>query len=250
LTASLALIAAVFAASLLGSFHCAGMCGAFVAIACGSPDGAARGWRRALNTQAAYHGGRLLSYTLLGVAAGATGSMLNLAGALAGVRPIATALAGATIATFGVISLLRLRGANIGKLNVLPASWTRLVARASGVAMNRPPAVRALMIGLLTTLLPCGWLYAFTITAAGTASPLLGGVAMIAFWAGTLPALAAVGVGAKALLGPVGRKMPVVTAVALVVIGLFTLTGRASLDPASLAHRAVDHETHSCCEAK
>jgi hypothetical protein len=51
---SLALLAGVFVASLLGSLHCAGMCGG---IACFVGGTAARG--RALTL---YHLGRLLSY--------------------------------------------------------------------------------------------------------------------------------------------------------------------------------------------
>ncbi len=39
-----------------------------------------------------------------------------------------------------------------------------LLARARG----RPPVVRAATVGLLTTLLPCGWLYTFVFAAAGT----------------------------------------------------------------------------------
>ena len=42
----IALIAAVFTASLLGSLHCAGMCGAFVAFAVGLDGPARPRWRR------------------------------------------------------------------------------------------------------------------------------------------------------------------------------------------------------------
>jgi len=60
------LILAIFAASVLGSLHCAGMCGAFVAIAVQDRGN----WRRHASLQAAYHGGRLASYLSLGIAAG------------------------------------------------------------------------------------------------------------------------------------------------------------------------------------
>ena len=55
----IALIGAVLVASLLGSLHCAGMCGAFVAFAViGSPGHQPS--RVALNT--AYNLGRLITY--------------------------------------------------------------------------------------------------------------------------------------------------------------------------------------------
>jgi uncharacterized protein len=249
----IAMFLAVFAASLLGSLHCAGMCGAFVAIAVGLP-GENRRAPGAFAVQGVYHLGRLVSYALLGAAAGAAGSLVNLGGALAGMRTAAMALAGAAIATLGIMSLLRAGGVNVRRFH-LPASWTRRVSRLSGAAMNRPPLVRAGMIGLLTTLLPCGWLYAFAVTAAGTGHPLYGALAMVAFWAGTLPALAAVGVGARKLAGPLGRKLPVVTAVAMVVVGGSMLFERSSLDPVAMARQvesasAPQTQTPACCVEK
>ena len=90
-------------------------------------------------------------------------------------------------------------------------------------------------IGLLTTLLPCGWLYSFAITAAGTGSAWKGMLAMTAFWLGTLPALVLVGAGVKRILGPMGRRLPALTCVALVAAGLYTLLGRTLIDPVALA---------------
>ena len=249
-----ALFLAVFLASLLGSLHCAGMCGAFVAIAVGAPlrsDGAARG---AFATQSAYHLGRLASYTLLGAAAGAAGSLVNLGGALAGMRTASMALAGAAIATFGIITLLRAAGMSINRFH-LPMSWTRRVSRLSGAAMSRPPIVRAGAIGLLTTLLPCGWLYAFAITAAGTGHAFTGALVMAAFWTGTLPALATVGIGVRKLAGPFAARLPVITASLMVLVGAGMFIQRTRFDPIAMA-RQVDgaaspqSDTPACCVEK
>ena len=247
----MALIAAIFLASVLGSFHCAGMCGAFLAVAIGDRTA---GWQRAATLQAVYHLGRLTSYVALGAAAGAAGRLMNLAGALAGIRPIAAALAGAAMIAFGAITLLRARGWQIKHMG-LPQSWLNLMQQGHRVAMDRPPMIRALSIGLLTTLLPCGWLYAFVVTAAGTGTPLRGALAMAAFWAGTLPALIAVGAGIRGVLGSLGRRLPTLTVIALVAAGLFTLTGRAALDPAAVARRVQTAQsglpttqTPPCCD--
>jgi sulfite exporter TauE/SafE len=250
-----AMVAALFLASVLGSLHCAGMCGAFVALAIGS---ARQGWRISARLQVAYHLGRLVTYTLLGAAAGTAGSLLDLAGALAGLKPLAAVLAGASMVVFGVMAFLRARGCqlSLGRLR-LPQAWTRLVQRGHRAAFDRPPLMRAALIGLLTTLLPCGWLYAFAIVAAGTGSAARGALAMSAFWAGTLPALVSLGAGLHNLLGPLKRSVPALTSIALVAVGLYTLAGRWMLDPAVMAsppaaHQAVfpsPRNSHACCEA-
>lgn len=223
------LVIAVFLASVLGSLHCVGMCGAFLALAFTDVQAAGR-WRLSV----AYHGGRLVTYVALGVAAGTAGSLLDLGGALAGINRVALPLAGLTVIGFGLVTLLRQYGFSARRLH-LPASWTARVHRLQGRAMQMPPTRRALAIGLLTTLLPCGWLYAFAATAAGTAHPLVGGLVMAVFWTGTLPALVSCGLGVQALAGPLGRRLPLVTCLALICIGVWTVAGRAQLDIASLS---------------
>lgn len=229
----ISLVIAIFVASVLGSFHCAGMCGAFIAIAAGDSHAA---WRKHTRLQGAYHIGRLVSYICLGAAAGSAGRLIDLAGALAGIRPVAAALAGATMIFFGFRALLRSGALHFGRFTP-PQFWTRLVQRGHRFAFDRSPTPRAAMIGLFTTLLPCGWLYGFAITAAGTASPTKGMLAMAAFWAGTLPALVLVGAGLRRVLGPLGQKLPALTCIALVGAGLYTLAGRALVDPVAMAGR-------------
>ncbi|MCA9243208.1 MAG: sulfite exporter TauE/SafE family protein [Phycisphaerales bacterium] len=233
-----ALFAAVMVASLLGSAHCAGMCGAFVAIAvCGVAD--CPRWR----LHAAYHGGRLLTYVTLGAIAGGLGAMIDFsAAATIGAQRAAAALAGALMVAFGVTQLLRLRGVRLPSAPV-PKFLHRFVLRGHQSAMSLRPQYRALALGLLTTLLPCGWLYAFVITAAGTGKPLVGAAAMGAFWVGTVPVLVTVGVGAQRAAGWLGSRLPLLTSLALVGVGLWTLAGRLtiplealrSLEPAAKA---------------
>lgn len=256
-----ALIAAVFIASLLGSLHCAGMCGAFVAFAVSGAE-EQRGRRVALN--AAYHGGRLLTYTALGIAAGSVGALLDLGGALAGISRVAMALAGAVMVVFGVSAVLAAMGRKSLRMPV-PKFMQKLLAAGHRAAMTLSPVRRALVIGLLTTLLPCGWLYAFAAAAAGTASPWWGGVTMAVFWLGTLPVLVSLGVGVQRLTGTLGRRLPHATAVLLILVGLWTIVGRGTLDANALAAqqpvsdnadsalanvRSAGDKTPDCCKAK
>lgn len=219
----IALVSAVLVASVLGSLHCAGMCGAFLAIAL-ADTGSTSAWR----LQAAYHGGRLITYTVLGAVAGLIGATINLAGATAGLNRAAAGLAAATLIVFGTITLLRLWGAHVPRVP-LPA-WLRHAATAGHrAAMHLTPGRRAMAIGLMTTLLPCGWLYAFVLVAAGTGHPLFGAVSMAVFWVGTLPVMISLGVGLRTITGAAGRWMPAVTAIALIGMGVWSLAGRMSL---------------------
>lgn len=224
------LVTTVFVASLFGSLHCAGMCGPFVAFALGPPGEGHSRWK----LQAAYNGGRLVTYTILGAVAGSLGALVDMTSALAGLQPVAMALAGGLMVALGVTELLRHFGHRIASIKP-PKLLVTTVQRGQRMALALQPTQRALAIGLLTTLLPCGWLYAFALTAAGTGDPLAGAVVMAVFWVGTLPVLVSLGAGIQAALGVLGKRLPVVCAVALIAVGLATLGGRLRLEPAAMA---------------
>jgi sulfite exporter TauE/SafE len=239
------LLLAVVGASLLGSLHCAGMCGAFAAIAMAPAKGRAEGATRSegrVALQGAYHGGRLVGYTALGAAGGMAGALLDLGGVLAGLSSAAAILAGVTLIGFGALELVRQLGAHTGRFGALPrpAFLNRLVARA--VRTNRPFA-RAVAMGAASALLPCGWLYAFVVTAAGTGGALGGGLVMAAFWVGTVPILATLGLSAEGLRRILGSRLPIVASAAVLLLGIATLVGRVELDAAALAAR-VDAVSH------
>jgi uncharacterized protein len=230
-----ALFWGVFTASLFGSTHCAGMCGAFVALAVGSVDLRIEGRsqptggdaRRAMLI-AAYNLGRLVTYCTLGTLAGLIGSAVDLGGSVVGVQRGAAMLAGLLMIAFGVVAILRLRGVRVAQMP-MPRGVQRIVAAGHARAAGLSPVARASVIGLLTTLLPCGWLWAFVVTAAGTASPTLGALCMAVFWLGTLPLMVSLGAGIGMLTGRLRRHLPMVTSIALVAIGAYTALGRLTL---------------------
>jgi sulfite exporter TauE/SafE len=226
------LIVAVFTASILGSLHCAGMCGAFLAFAVGAGSDNCRQMPSKARLQAAYHCGRLVTYTALGAVAGSLGAALDLGGSMVGVQRVAAALAGGLMVGFGLIAVLRVSGVRVPRAPV-PAPMGALLTRGHRWAFGMPPGRRSLVIGLLTTLLPCGWLYAFVITSAGTASPLLGAVTMAVFWLGTLPVMVALGTGLQALTGALRHRIPLITSLAVVAVGIFTVAGRLALPAVS-----------------
>jgi sulfite exporter TauE/SafE len=217
------LLVAVLAASLVGSPHCAGMCGPFVCFYAAGP-------RTTLRSHAAYNLGRLASYVLLGALAGALGARLNAAGELAGVSRTAAIASGTLMVAWGLSQIAGSWGLRIPNVGAPPA-----LQRAFGAVLQRlrerPQAVRAAATGLLTTLLPCGWLYAFVATAAGSGSAATGMLVMATFWVGTLPALLAVGAGVQHLAGPLARRLPAISAAVLVALGLLSISGRLSIQP-------------------
>jgi sulfite exporter TauE/SafE len=223
-----ALALAVFLSSAAGSLHCAGMCGGLAAVA------AAGGRRGRLLALAAYNGGRLAAYAGLGAAAGGLGRALDLAGALVGFQRAAAVAAGVAIAGWGALGLARALGARAPR-RLPPIAAGAFAARALRRVGAGSPVGRALAIGLLTGLLPCGWLWAFVATAAGTGTWEAGALVMAVFWLGTLPMMAGLGAGAGAALGPLRRHAPAVSAVALIAVGLFSVIARA---PGSAAPRA------------
>lgn len=230
------LVTTVFLASVAGGLHCVGMCGAFLGIAV-STQGEPEVSKARLH--AAYHVGRLVSYSTLGVIGGAIGGSVDVAGKLSGIERPAAIMAGGLLLLFGLKALLGAIGVNIGHAKA-PQFLIRLSSAGHRAVFSLPPLSRAAAVGLLTTLLPCAWLWAFVFVAAGTADPLLGLASMGAFWLGTLPLLGAFGLGLDSLLRRAGRAVPVLTSLALIAVGAWTMTRRLTvpLDLASLSHDA------------
>ena len=234
------LLLGVLAASVLGSVHCAAMCGTFTCLYRRRASGGGRGaetWRG----HAAYNGGRLVSYVMLGAAAGAIGARVNDLGRLAGVGRAAAVVAGTLMVVWALDSI----GASLGMRSRLgrPPEWMqRVMGRVLLAGRDADEATRALLIGLVTTLLPCGWLYTF-VAVAGSTGSMFGGIAVMAvFWIGTVPTLLAVGAGGARLLGPFARRLPVASAVAVLALGLLSIAGKLHA-PMNASH--ASHPRHT-----
>ena len=232
----------VLVASLAGSVHCAGMCGVFVAFAVGAdkPD-TPRRWL--LN--GSYHLGRLVTYTLLGAICGAIGIAIDRGGTLVGLHRFAAIMAGVIIVLFGLVGIARVLGVSVKKSSFPPAVQ-RAIAWVMRMAMKLEPAPRALVIGLLTTLLPCGWLWAFAVVAAGTADPLMGAAVMAAFWLGTVPILAGLGLGVGSLMRVIKPRLAMVMSIAIVCLGVWTIFSRMEMSAMAHdgAHDPAAHHDH------
>lgn len=251
----LPLLAGVATASLVGSLHCAGMCGAFVSLACGVAEDRPDRPQQRLTT---YHLGRLVGYASLGALAGGAGSVVDLGTRAAGV--------GRVVALLGALTLLV-----VATFTLMPTAWRpstvrrrrnggleRLFRLGFGAIQGFPPVTRAGLIGSLTVLLPCGWLYAFAVAAAATTSPWKGAQVMLAFWVGTVPVLSVLGLGARELRARFGGAIKPIAGVALLALGTTTLLGSlrvsddritsmlTSLENDAREHQALPTESPDC----
>ena len=132
-----------------------------------------------------------------------------------------------------------------------PSLWRRLEARLVAVARRareQPPLARAALLGLSSALLPCGWLYAFVVLAAGTGSAGRGALLLAAFWSGTLPALLGLGLGVQRLTQRWRAQLPRLSAVLLLGLGAYTLVHRWPVAPAAAADGSP--ATPSCHHAE
>lgn len=213
------LFVTVLGASLFGSLHCAGMCGPLVLLYAGDS-------RSKMLPHVLYNGGRLVAYAALGAIAGALGGLIDLGGTLMGVAELAAILAAGFIALYGAVKLAELLGRRLPE-GPIGRGFKRLSLAVSQRILRLPVTVRAIGLGLASALLPCGWLYAFVAVAAGTGSAGFGALTMVGFWLGTVPALAAIGVGAGRVFGPLRAKAPLIAAFALVFVGLASIGVRA-----------------------
>ena len=209
----------ILIASFLGSPHCAGMCGPLVVFFSGQDE---QTW----HSQVTYNLGRLLTYITLGALGGLVGSSLDDLGLLVGIQRAATIITGILLLFWGLKSFF----AKTSSLDIKPNSIFHKVfifIQKKLVKNKASWTKRAFFLGLLTTLLPCGWLYAFVLIAVSSSSLIKGTLVMFIFWLGTLPIMSALGLTVFKASPKIRKHIPRVTAVLLIASGLFALSGKS-----------------------
>jgi sulfite exporter TauE/SafE/plastocyanin domain-containing protein len=182
----------LFVIGLVTSVHCVAMCGGINLSQCipalgfppGSPGPGGPGIRPGvLFPSILYNAGRVVSYTAVGIAVGALGSVFTLTGAMQGMVQLAA----------GVFMVIM----GINMLGLFPG-LRRFNPRIPGICAKKFAAEKAvrknpLIVGLLNGLMPCGPLQAMQIYALSTGSPLRGGISMFLFSMGTVPLMFGLG---------------------------------------------------------
>jgi len=215
-TELLPLLLAAFGAGMLGSAHCLGMCAGISGLfAVGATVAAIR---TQLPLAIAYNVGRILSYAFLGVAVAtiggaAVGGIPNLVGPVRLASGLLIIVVGLQVAfNWRLLAPVEKVGAAI---------WNRLAPHAKGL-IPVTSITSATGLGLFWGWLPCGLVYSALLLAATTADPVGGGLVMIAFGLGTMPAMVAAGLGAAKVTAFLGQNR-VAAGLLIVVLGVATI---------------------------
>ena len=210
------LLAAAFVTGLLGSAHCLGMCGGLSGLFAVNVSVASL--RTQLPMAVAYNAGRILSYAFLGIAVATLGQ--TIVNAIPDIALPARFASGLLIIIVGLqvafgwrfLAPVEKTGARI---------WNRIAPAAKGL-LPVTSIPKALGLGLLWGWLPCGLVYSVLLLAATTANGISGGLVMIAFGVGTMPAMIMTGLSASRLSQFMSRKR-LGAGLLIVLIGVLTL---------------------------
>jgi uncharacterized protein len=171
-----------FVLGLVGSLHCAGMCGP-LALALPKTGGNIPGF---VAGRAAYNVGRIITYCLMGIVVGFAGRTLL----MAGVQRWLSILLGVLLLVgfFGSRKLALWRPATL-LVEQLKVRIGALLRQRSLVSLG--------VLGLLNGLLPCGLVYVAAAVAATTGGMFPGARYMTAFGFGTVPMMLAISLSGK-----------------------------------------------------
>jgi sulfite exporter TauE/SafE len=226
------LLTAALVTGFLGSAHCFGMCGGISGLF--AVNASVQSLRHQVPRAIAYNVGRVLTYAILGaivawLGKGAVGSIPQLAAPVRLASGILIILIGLQLAfNWRILAPLETAGAKI---------WQR-IAPAARRLVPVESSLQALGLGLIWGWLPCGLVYSVLLLAATTAEPAGGGLVMIAFGLGTMPAMIATGLSASKLARFMSRKR-VGIGLLIVLLGLATIAM-----PVMKLSGSQDHSMH------
>lgn len=184
--------ALAFMTGLLGAGHCLGMCGGLVSAFFMKLQ--ARGpW-----PYLTYHAGRIAVYAVVGLLAALLGAALVSTGRLGLAQGVLQIVAGIIVIVLGfdLLGLSPIRNA----YGFAPLAWLR---KQFMTATQKGPIVGALIGGAINGLMPCSMTMAMAVQATTAPSPPEGMLLMLAFGAGTLPAM----LSASFLFGRLGPRL-------------------------------------------
>lgn len=176
---------ALFLIGLLTSIHCVGMCGGIMLSQSIGKESTNK--FEAIKPSMLYNLGRVISYTILGGAVGALGSLFSLS-------LFSKALIQIIAALFMIIMGFNLAGFNLFKKFYIKLPWSSCSLKSKSSS--------PFLVGILNGLMPCGPLQTMQVYALSTGSVLKGALSMFIFSLGTVPLMLTFG----ALSGLLSKK--------------------------------------------
>jgi sulfite exporter TauE/SafE len=217
------LLTAAFAGGLLmgfaGSLHCAGQCGGIASsllIATGQDRSKREKAKALLTTQL----GRTVTYMVaggvVGIAGGAFGSLLD----LAGIQPLLRIFCGTMLVWVGLALVGVIPGPQIFDRRVLVA--TGMIFGSNRLSAFGAPST--LLLGMAWGAAPCAMVYNALMTAMLTGTPATGALFMTGFGLATVPAVALTALGTAQIvaMGPMLPKAGLrkMVGIAIAILGL------------------------------
>jgi sulfite exporter TauE/SafE len=195
-----------FILGLVGSLHCAGMCGPLT-LALPVSGSSTLSFTTG---RIAYNLGRVVTYCLLGVVFGAIGKSLLLAGVQ---RWVSITLGASLLGGLFISRKLSVLKPTMALVSILKMKMSGLLRQRSFSALTA--------LGMLNGLLPCGLVY-----VAGAGATVSGGMLdsvsyMAAFGVGTIPLMLAISVSGKLI--PFSLRLRLQKAIPVSVFILATL---------------------------
>ena len=203
-----------FLLGLVGSLHCAGMCGP---LALALPPAGNSGSTYLLG-RVAYNFGRVITYCALGLVFGLIGKSLT----LVGIQRWASIAVGVML----LVGLFASRKLILGRPFVAVVAWLK---NRMGVLLQQRSSRSLLVRGLLNGLLPCGLVYVACAGAAATGGLVSGVLFMAAFGVGTVPMMLALSFSGKLVPVPLRLKLLKVVPVAVGLLAVLLILRGLSL---------------------
>jgi sulfite exporter TauE/SafE len=218
---------------IVGSLHCAGMCGP-LALALPVPTSGATGY---LIGRLAYNGGRIVTYCLLGMVFGFLGRSLW----MTGLQQTVSVVIGVAL-ILGLVFARRLSATE-----PVTVAISRLKNSMSRFLRTRTVG-GLVVLGLLNGFLPCGLVYVACAGAAATGDPLEGSVYMAAFGLGTAPMMLGISLSGRLLQGALRRSLARAVPVSVGVLAVVLILRGMGLGIPYLSPDLSSQAGAECCE--
>lgn len=214
----MAILLSALVLGLMGSFHCAGMCGP-IAIALPLHGNTIP---QKIFGGALYNIGRTVTYGIMGAIFGLLGQGVELIGFQQKISVIMGALM--------IVSVLF--PALFKNQYSMDKSWFTFVGKLKK-SIGKMFSIRSFsslfLIGLLNGLLPCGLVYMAIAGAIGTGEIVLGSLYMILFGLGTIPMMLSISLAGNVMSLAIRNKINKLIPVLVVVVGVFFILRGLSL---------------------
>lgn len=224
-----------FVTGLVGSLHCAGMCGPIAFSLPFNPEAKSGFYLGRI----LYNSGRLLSYATLGVLTGAFGSALG----FAGLQQELGIIAGSLLILTVLLTFLQ-KNRSVPILDRLSQRIRKGFHALYGTGKNSS----LLGIGILNGFLPCGLVYTALAISLAAGTPLKGAAVMVLFGAGTFPMMFILSVSRRFVSLNVWRGFAKWSPFFALLIGVIFILRGANLGIPFLSPKIEpDKEAVECC---